>query len=83
MSLACITKYIIQYRCRETLSDSATRKMGSTANEFIIIAFCYERAGLVAVSGQKRISNFGNLSNINKVNNVSKPEQNLYIHDNK
>ena len=23
--------------------------VGSTANEFIIIAFCYERAGLVAV----------------------------------
>ena len=24
--------------------------VGSTANEFIIIAFCYERAGLVAVN---------------------------------
>ena len=26
------------------------------------------------------IGNFGNQSNINKVNNVSKPEQNFYIH---
>ena len=29
--------------------------VGSTANELIIIAFCYERAGLVAVSKQHRL----------------------------
>ena len=41
----------MKQECKKSLTRFEPRSciVGSTANEFIIIVFCYERAGLVAV----------------------------------
>ena len=53
--LCIIELFIIKQENTKSLTRFEPRSciVGSTANEFIIIAFCYERAGLVAVSGRE------------------------------